>query len=135
MANNTTNNADGTDTPHACGLSAQAIAWVQEHGSAFLRFCVAEGIKCIRIYNEERLWQEAPGWSLLDEIVYPPSNPPAVMMDLVLRARERFPQARLWQVGDDYDGEEYVDFVVVVGSPWPDGRRLVFDDRIRVYKD
>src|SRR5690606_1146537 len=118
-----------TNTPHACDLSPEALAWVQEHGSAFLQFCVAEGIRCRDIYNEERLRQEAPGWQLLNEIVYPPSNPPAVMMDLVLRAREQFPQARLWQVGDDYDGEEYVDFVVVVESPWPDGRDLVSNDR------
>ena len=57
MIDNTTTNTSNTatNTPYACGLSALAVAWVQEHGSAFLRFCVAEGIKCIRFYNEERV--------------------------------------------------------------------------------
>lgn len=139
MIDNTTNTSN-TDTavdntPHECGLSAQAIAWAQEHGSDFLRFCVAEGALCRSLYNEERVQKEAPGWSLLDEAAYQPDHPPAEAMELLARAREQFPTARLRQICIcvDRDEGEYtaiVEYVAVVDEPWPDGQKLVFRDHI-----
>jgi len=132
------NTDTATNTPHACGLSAQAVAWVQEHGSAFLRFCVAEGIKCIRFYNEERVQKEAPGWSILYGAAYQPDHPPTEAMELLARAREQFPTARLRQIYisvEDRDDDEYAaitKFVVVVDDPWPDGQKLVFNNHLVV---
>lgn len=127
----TTSNTDTTNTLHECGLTTPAVNWVQEHGSAFLRFCVEEGAFCVRAYNEERAQKEAPGWSLLDEAAYQPLNPPVEAMQLLARAREQFPQARLRQIHRDHHDE----FVAVVESPWPDGQKLVFNEILAVEDD
>src|SRR5690606_36994362 len=135
MTDSNTNNIDSS-TIFECGLSAQAVAWAKEHGSAYLRFCVEEGALCVRIYNEERAQLEAPGWSLLDEAAYQPDHPPVEAMQLLARAREQFPTARLRQICicvEDRDEDEYATiakFVVVVDEPWPDGQKLVFNDHI-----
>lgn len=131
MTDSDTNNTDSSNSIFECGLFSQAITWAKEHGSDFLQFCIAEGALCVRLYNQERAQKEAPGWSLLEEATYQPLNPPVEAMELVLRARERFPQARLRQIHRDHHDE----YVAVADAPWPDGYRLVFDDRIRIYKD
>jgi len=135
MTDSSTNNIDSSSTIFECGLSAQAVAWAKEHGSAYLRFCVEEGALCVRVYNEERAQLEAPGWSLLDEAAYQPDHPPVEAMQLLARARERFPNARLRQIHlkDRVDYDEYVEiveYVAVVEEPWPDGQKLVFRDHI-----
>lgn len=132
-------------------LSPQALAWAREHGSAFLRFWAEEGERCRHLYgpehetglrlpierggfcrrryNEERARKEAPGWSVLDEqdflmLYFPPSE----ALELLAKAREQFPKARLRQIYRD----DCIEFVVVADAPWPDGDKLVFDDKIVV---
>lgn len=119
---------DNTNITPVLRLSPQVLAWVRKHGSPYLRFCVAEGIWCPRLYNEERAWKEAPGWSLLEEMTYQPLNPPEEAMDLLFRARERFPQAELRVLHRDGHDE----YVAVAQAPWPNGHMLVSNDRIVV---
>ena len=114
-----------------CGLSSSAVNWAKEHGSEFLRLRIEEDDFCRHRYNAERARLEAPGWSLLCEVIYPTLNPPAEAMELLSRGRKRFPQARLRQIFK----RDCIEFVVVVDTPWPDGYRLVFDDRVRFFVD
>jgi len=125
------NNTATDNTTPVLRLSPYVLAWVQKHGSAYLRFCVAEGIWCPRLYNEERAWKEAPGWSLLEEMTYQPLNPPEEAMDLLFRAREQFPQACLRQIYRD----DRVEYIAVAQAPWPNGHMLVFNDRVVAIKD
>lgn len=120
-----------TNTHHACGLSPQAVSWVQEYGSDFLTFCVRKGVRCRDLYNQERVQKEAPDWQLLDEETYLPNRLPAEAMELLSRGREQFPKARLRQIFRD-DRDEYV---VVIDVPWPDGQKLIFNDIIVVKDD
>lgn len=134
----------------ALRLSPPALAWAREHGSTFLRFWAEEGTRWCRLYrpehesdlrlsiergrfcriryNEERARKEAPGWSLLCEATYPSPNPPEEAMDLLARAREQFPTARLRQVRHD----DRVEYIAIADAPWPDGYKLVFNDRVIV---
>lgn len=145
--NNATTYNTNTAIP-ALWLSPPAVAWAREHGSAFLRFWADEGVRWCRLYrpehesdlrlpiergrfcriryNEERARKEAPGWGPLDENTYPSPNPPEEAMELLARARERFPSACLRQIRHD----DRVEYVVVADAPWPDGYKLVFNDRV-----
>lgn len=145
--NNTAADNSNTAIP-ALWLSPPALAWARENGSAFLCFWAEEGVRwcrlcrpehesdlrlpiergrfCRRRYNEERARKEAPGWSLLCEATYPSPNPPEEAMDLLFRARERFPLACLRQIRHD----DRVEYIAVADAPWPDGYKLVFNDRV-----
>jgi hypothetical protein len=75
---------------------ARMIAWINEHGSARLRRCMAEGIECTTAYRDERLAAERPGWQWdTDGEDGAPRNPPAEAFELLDEARATAPDAKL----------------------------------------
>lgn len=96
-------------------------AWAEKHGSDRLKRCVDEGIECRRIYRDERLALEYPGWQF-DGSHLPnwekPRNPPAEALALLDQARKSLPpdwtdddrasvELKFWSAKvEDDDGEE-----------------------------
>lgn len=87
--------------------AAERGAWIEAHGSARLRRCVAERIECDGIYRDERLALEREGWSygVPGGRVAEPRNPPVEALDLLDRARLADPRATLvYASGTSRDG-------------------------------
>lgn len=79
--------------------------WIAQYGSQRLRSCVREGIEYQRVYRDERLALERPGWAWYDAVPgesRPPRNPPANAFEMLERARALEPTARLQALVTDH---------------------------------
>lgn len=77
--------------------AARAMAeWIGAHGSARLRRCLAEGIKCAGLYRDERLAADRPGWQWDTEGTNDDAvNPPEEAFAMLDAARKTAPTAKL----------------------------------------
>lgn len=94
---------------------ADRAAWIAAHGSRRLQRMAAEGIECDRVYRDERLAAERPGWvyyQQADGETKEPRNPTEAAFDLLDEARKVQPGAALayyvieWEDEDDDNDDD-----------------------------
>lgn len=102
----------------------QRDAWVMDHGSEHLRACLWEGIPMDRLYKNERMAADRPGWQWCEQVAgsaKEPRNPPSEAMAKLMEARKVDPACKLVFVpeADDYGvlGEFLGEKIV---TAWPD---------------
>ena len=92
--------------PAAEAYAAERREWAAEHGSRRLKRCIEEGIECDGIYRDERLAMAHPGAAYckgLPGAADEPRNPPQTAADLLDKARQTAPEAKLryWVINRD----------------------------------
>lgn len=115
--------------------------WIAEHGSTRLQRMAAEEIECERVYLDERLALERPGWQWYQQAdgdYDDPRNPPEEAFAMLDQARQVEPTAKLvyWRVDHDCDDDcegsgycpkyDWTGYAAVAEPEWHPDREIVF---------
>ena len=106
-------------------VEAEKAQWIEQHGSARLKRCVAEDINCQGLYETERLALDRPDFVYKDTVEWAcsePVNPPEAAFDFLDLMRKTAPDAVLKFVDYiDWRGyvvlAEYMGKKIVAGGP------------------